>query len=305
MMAFSIIIYEEFNFEVFLPLGISYYSFKLIHFVVEYTRKGANLPYKTDQFILYLFLPTIFFAGPIQRYDLFLANIENNFSWESITYGLTRIAYGLIKQFFIIGLIINQSTLEIFQELHLSGPLDQIKTPTIWFFLLIFYLKIYLNFSAYTDLAIGASRVFGFRIMENFNWPIFAITIDNFWQRWHMTLSYWCREYIYFPILSIYRRPILASYATFAIIGLWHSFSLNRLFWGLMHGTALVVYFFLKKKRKSANKMENIFLKQAQNIFSWGVTQAFVTISMSALVIEGNDVYQVYLILCKLFFITI
>jgi alginate O-acetyltransferase complex protein AlgI len=106
----------------------------------------------------------------------------------------------------------------------------------------LFFAYAYLDFAAYSDIAIGSSRLFGIRIIENFNFPFVARNINEFWQRWHMSLSGWCRAYVYMPTIGLTRNPYLAIYATMATIGIWHEGSLTWLCWGLYHATGIVVY---------------------------------------------------------------
>jgi alginate O-acetyltransferase complex protein AlgI len=108
----------------------------------------------------------------------------------------------------------------------------------------------YLDFSAYSDIAIGSSQLFGIRIMENFNWPIFAENISVFWKRWHMTLSGWCQTYIYLPVIGLTRNPYVATYLTFIAIGLWHSGTTGALAWGLYHGTGISVFGYWNRYRR-------------------------------------------------------
>jgi alginate O-acetyltransferase complex protein AlgI len=120
----------------------------------------------------------------------------------------------------------------------------------VWKFMIAAYLQMYLGFSAYTDLAVGASRLFGLKIAENFNWPIFASNITEFWKRWHMSLANWCMTYIYMPTLGKWRNPYLASYVTFIIMGVWHAGALPWIAWGLYHATGLAAYQWWGKYRR-------------------------------------------------------
>ncbi len=186
---------------------------------------------------------------------------------------------------------------------------SKLATLDLWGYLTLYYLTLYLNFSAYTDIAIGTSRFFGFRIMENFNFPILATSIDEFWRRWHMTLTNWCREYVYQPVLGLWRRPMIASYATFVVIGLWHEFSLSRILWGVLHGSALIGYFSWKRRfgrrtRKPANQPKSIGARAA-DIGGWLATQLFVIVSMCALVVDGNNLLDVGKLFLRLFFIRV
>lgn len=222
-----------------IPLGISYFTFKLIHYALEVGRgniKDRSLP----TFFCYIFLFPIFTAGPIERLDHFIANREENLDLQSLAQGAMRIVQGLIKKLVISDMVLANgfSDLTTWQALH--DP--TVTTPVLWLYMITAYLTMYMDFSAYSDIAIGASRLFGLRIMENFNWPILAPNISDFWKRWHMSLVNWCMAYIYMPVLGLRRNPYLAVYATFIVIALWHAASWNWIAWGIYHATGLTIF---------------------------------------------------------------
>lgn len=224
------------------PLGISYFTFKLIHYAVE-TARGNITNRSLSTFFCYIFLFPIFTAGPIERFDHFLANIETRFDPQSAVEGLTRIAFGLIKIFLIAKLIqAGMQPLGIPTAERLIATFNTVEIWKVWAFLALTYLYAYVDFSAYTDIAIGASRLFGIKIMENFNFPILAVNISDFWKRWHMTLAGWCQTYIYMPVLARTRTPYAAVFITFTAMGLWHGATMGWLLWGLYHATGVALY---------------------------------------------------------------
>lgn len=226
--------------EILIPLGVSYFTFKLIHYIIELGRDGFA-PHRFDQFLTYVFLFPIFTAGPIERYDHFQSNRESDSLQRDLVEGFTRIIYGLIKKYFISGVLLlgllNSKTAD-----DLLWRIDTIEQYKVYGFLVITYLIVYLDFSAYSDIAIGSSRLLGFRIMENFNWPILATNITILWQRWHMTFSSWCRSYVYMPSIAYTRNTYVAVLLTFLAIGLWHGGALNWIFWGLYQGVGVCFY---------------------------------------------------------------
>ena len=225
------------------PLGISYFTFKLMHYAIE-TARGTITDRSLDKFFAYVFLFPTFAAGPIERYDHFLANLAPAPDRNAIATGLTRIAVGLIKVT-IVGALIVPANLPggipatANDALAAAGHLPVWRA---WAFVIVTYLQEYVNFSAYSDIAIGASLLFGIRIMENFNFPVIAANISEFWRRWHMTLSGWCQTYVYMPVMARTRSIVLATFATFVLIGLWHGVTLPWLAWGLFHSTGVAIY---------------------------------------------------------------
>jgi alginate O-acetyltransferase complex protein AlgI len=229
------------------PLGISYFTFKLIHYAVEVTRSNIT-DRSLQRFFCYIFLYPIFSAGPIERFDHFLTNRDETWKLQSMVEGVTRIVQGLIKMFVIARLLIAQllqpwvSGGNVHTVGDLISQLRSLEAYEVWGYLALAFLYAYMDFSAYSDIAIGASRLYGFRIMENFNFPIAACNISDFWRRWHMTLAGWCQSYVYLPTIGLTRRPYMAVYCTFIAMGLWHGGVWNWLFWGLYHATGVSLY---------------------------------------------------------------
>lgn len=218
------------------PLGLSYFTFKLIHYVVEVSRRGIkdrSLP----RYLCWAFLFPTFTAGPIERFDHFLKETVERMSLPLALEGLARIGVGLVKKFVVVELVLVKLVAEAG-----GAPADLATTAGAWRHCLTTFLSVYLDFSAYSDLAIGTSLLFGYRIMENFDWPILARNIGEFWKRWHMTLVGWCRSYVYLPTIGKTRNPYLAVYALCVAVGLWHAGTLSYLLWGLYHATGVVVF---------------------------------------------------------------
>jgi len=135
----------------------------------------------------------------------------------------------------------------------LVAHLHDISTWEAWRFLILSFFLFYLDFSAYSDIAIGSSRLLGFRIAENFNWPILATNPAAYWKRWHISLSGWCQAYVYLPVIGLTRNPYMAVFASFTCIGLWHAGNWNWLAWGLYHAcvvTAFQAWARFRKRRK-------------------------------------------------------
>lgn len=229
---------------ILIPLGISYFTFKLIHYLIEVSR-GNIRDRSLSKFFCYIFLFPIFTAGPIERFDHFIANIDSTWRSEFTVIGLTRIFQGLAK-IAIISLLTylqEESFTEYIPNLSdLQDDVNAISTSQMWGYVIFAYIIAYMDFSAYCDIAIGASRLFGLTIMENFSWPILATNISDFWKRWHRTLANWCQTYVYMPIIGHTRNPYLAAYGTFITMGLWHGATAPWVMWGLYHASGISIY---------------------------------------------------------------
>ena len=232
-----------------IPLGLSYFTFKLIHYVVEFSRRKIR-DRSLWRFLSFVFLFPIFTAGPIERFDHFLEQAEDHPTREAMVEGLMRIVVGLVKKLVIVELVLDLALV----KLDHSSALDS-GTLVAWKICITSFLTTYLDFSAYSDIAIGTSRLFGLRILENFNWPILAPNIGEFWNRWHMTLVGWCRSYVYLPTIGLTRNPYVAVYALCLAVGIWHAGSWSYVIWGLYHATG-VVLFQTWKRFKSRRKLK-------------------------------------------------
>ncbi len=192
-------------------------------------------------------------AGPIERVERFVQKARLNWDPEAFVYGLQRITLGVTKKLLLVdSILIHYVSGQVAWQLMQPGY-DGIELGMVWTFLIASFLYAYLDFSAYTDIAVGTARLFGYTICENFRYPIFQRNLAEFWQRWHMSLSSWCRDYVYMPVLGHSRNPKLALYASMMTIGAWHQLSFNWLAWGALHATGLVCLMKWHQLRRKLN----------------------------------------------------
>jgi alginate O-acetyltransferase complex protein AlgI len=235
-----------------IPLGISYFTFKLIHYAVE-VRRGAIEKHTLGQFMSYMLIFPIFTAGPIERFDHFQESRGAEWSMEHLAVGSTRIVHGLIKKVVIAEMVLRPAMRGFDSGSTIVTRIHVLPFYKVWVILTLYYLLIYMDFSAYSDIAIGCSRLFGIRIMENFRLPVLASNLSMYWKRWHISLSSWCQTYAYMPMLGLTRNPYIATYTSFLVMGLWHAGTLNRVGWGLYQATGVAIYMrwsVLRRKRK-------------------------------------------------------
>ncbi|MFA5319846.1 MAG: MBOAT family O-acyltransferase [Candidatus Omnitrophota bacterium] len=232
---------------IFLPLGMSYLVFRLSHYLFELYR--GNIPKSNFvDFALYaLFFPT-FLAGPVERFQRFYPQSRQAgiFSLSECNYGLFRIALGIIKKFIIADNLANL-IMPVFQS-----P-DGYSRAAVILAVYGLALRIYLDFSGYTDMAIGVSRLFGYRIMENFNKPFLQKNIALFWRHWHISVYSWIRDYFFFPLFG-FKASILKLYLgiflTMVVFHLWHAASIGFLVMGIYHGTGLILWQLFRESKK-------------------------------------------------------
>jgi len=259
------------------PVGISYFAFKLMHYALE--RGRGTLPaHNIQDFVSWMFLMPIFTSGPIERFDHFQTTKETTFRVAFVVEGLTRIAQGLVKRFILVEQLTQLCVYLAGDNLtdFAHGVGGQPGALAVWAYLFVALAVLYFDFSAYSDIAIGASRLFGFKIIENFNYPLLATSLGEFWKRWHMSLTGWCRAYVYMPVLGLTRNPHLAVIATFLLVGLWHAGSIDWAVWGLWHGSGLALS---NQWQRFAQRRKIMFFKSGPGrLVGWALTMGYVSL---------------------------
>ena len=225
--------------EVILPIGISFFTFHEITYVVDLYRNKRQAFTSFIDFALYVAMFPQLIAGPIVRFhEISEQIVERRESLDGFFYGTMRFSLGLIKK-----VIIANQCAEIADAVFSlgNGALD---TKTAWLGVFAYTLQIYFDFSAYSDMAIGLGNMFGFQLPENFNRPYSAVSITDFWRRWHITLSRFFRDYVYIPLGGNRRsasRTYLNLIIVFLLCGMWHGANWTFLVWGVYHGVLLII----------------------------------------------------------------
>ena len=228
--------------SVAVPLGISFYSFEAISYLVDIKQRREEPVRFKDLCLFIMFWPHLI-AGPIVRVRELIPQLrfQRRFEPGFILLGLDRIIWGLVQK----NVIVNALAFRVDNGFQSRAAMLNTTLDT-WFLALAFGLEIYFDFSAYTNLAIGTAQLLGITLPDNFRYPYHARTPPEFWSRWHMTLSRWVRDYLFFPINVKYGGAALPLYASLlgimALIGLWHGAGWGFLLWGLLQGIYLVAY---------------------------------------------------------------
>jgi alginate O-acetyltransferase complex protein AlgI len=223
--------------QILLPIGVSFITFQAISYLVDVANGRERALAKLVDYAMYIAMFPHSIAGPIVRYHTIAAQIrERPFTWESFCFGSIRFSYGLAKKVLIadpIGVIADYA--------FKSGA--DLALPAAWVGVLAFTLQVYFDFSGYSDMAIGLARIFGFTFPENFNRPFAAVSVTDFWRRWHITLSTWFRDYVFIPLggsrstpLTTYRNLLIV----FLLVGFWHGANWTFICFGLYHGLWMV-----------------------------------------------------------------
>lgn len=224
--------------EIALPIGISFFTFQIMSYTIDVYNRNVEPQRNFLKLALYISLFPQLIAGPIVRY----IDVEKQLTWRECTAektarGMIRFSMGLAKK------VIISNTVAVICD-SIFAVTNALPSVTAWVGVICYALQIYYDFSGYSDMAIGMGHMLGFDFLENFNYPYISCSVQEFWRRWHISLSSWFRDYLYIPLGGNRRgkaRTYLNLIIVFACTGLWHGASFSFLVWGLYHGLFLVI----------------------------------------------------------------
>jgi len=282
--------------NILLPLGISFFTFEFIHYLVDVYR-GAKPLTNFWWFALFAaFFPSQI-AGPIKRFQDFDEQLKANHKFDPVLFkeGLALIFVGLFKKM-VLGDNLGHVVAIGFNNVAQMGTLDA------WLAAIGFTIQIYIDFSGYTDIGRGSAQLLGFRLPPNFNWPFLSHSLTEFWRRWHISLSTWLRDYLFIPMggsrVSNWKLK-RNLFITMALGGLWHGADWHYVIWGVFHGTGLV---FSKDWSDLVDRTP--FLKRMQPHPLWhcsGVIFVFVFLIFAGILFRSTDVPQALHVASRLF----
>ena len=234
-----------------LPIGISFYTFQTMSYPIDLYCHDTDPQKKFINFGAYVTMFPQLIAGPIVRYrDIASMLDDRKENYAQFASGVQRFTVGLCKK-----VLLANSAGTVWKFVTALAP-GETSVLTAWLGILFYAFQIYFDFSGYSDMAIGLGRMFGFEFLENFNYPYISKSITDFWRRWHMSLSYWFRDYVYIPLggnrLGL-KRQIINILIVWLLTGFWHGASWNFVLWGLFYGLVLIVekVFLLKHLEKA------------------------------------------------------
>ena len=264
--------------NIILPVGISFYTFQTMSYTIDVYRKKLE---PTKDFISFASFVSFFpqlVAGPIERASNLLPQILNRreFQYEQGVQGLRLILWGMFKK-----VVIADSLAPRVDDIF--GNYQDLGGGTLWLGAIYFAFQIYCDFSGYSDIAIGTSKLFGFELKSNFKFPYFSRNIGEFWRRWHISLSTWFRDYLYIPLGGSQKgkwKSIRNIFIIFLVSGFWHGANWTFIIWGLFHSILFLPSFIFKTNRKYTNSIigENTFLPTPKEFLQVGTTFVLVTI---------------------------
>ncbi len=263
------------NFDILLPVGISFYTFQALSYTMDVYRK--DLPAEKNLFYYALFVS--FFpqlvAGPIERSSNLLPQLKKPTSpnGENIRKGLLLMGYGFIQKMVIADRI------AIFVNTVYNGNIRSQSGSVLLLATLLFGIQVYCDFCGYSNIARGAAQILNINLMKNFNTPYFAVSVRDFWRRWHISLSSWFKDYLYFPLGGSRKgtiRKYLNTFIVFIVSGLWHGANFTFIIWGALHGLYQILGDILKPVREFFKKLLHI----EDGRFSTRLLQMGVTYSL-------------------------
>ena len=243
--------------EIALPIGISFFTFQALSYVIDVYRGAVEVQKNYLNILLYItFFPQLI-AGPIVKYrDINRQITDRSQSAEKIARGLRRFICGLAKKVFIA------NTMGQVADVLFAQDVSTLSIPVAWLGAVAYLFQIYYDFSGYSDMAIGLGLMFGFEFKENFMYPYGAVSVQDFWRRWHISLSTWFKEYLYFPLGGNRKgkaRTAVNRIIVFFFTGLWHGANWTFVLWGLWHGLFLLIEEYVPFMRRLPKALGHIY----------------------------------------------
>jgi len=285
---FNFVFSTDFKSNGVLPIGISFYLFQIMSYVIDVYRQEVKVQKSFLLLATYISLFPQLIAGPIVRYETIEDQLNNRFeSVDQLYSGFRRFLIGLIKK-----VVIANNVALVANLAFVDTALGDLNFTLAWIGAIAYTLQIYFDFSGYSDMAIGLGEMFGFHFLENFNYPYTAISITDFWRRWHISLSSWFKDYLYIPLggnRQGIRKQIRNILIVWALTGLWHGAAWNFIAWGLYFAFVLI--------------MEKLFLlkilERLPKVIRW--LYSILIIIVSWVIFNSSSIHQIYYFLLNMF----
>jgi len=291
------IFYEMPFFNVLLPVGISFYTFQTLSYTIDVYNGKTGAQKHLGVFAVYVsFFPQLV-AGPIERSNHLLPQFfrKHDFSYNRVKSGLQKMLWGFFKK------IVIADNLAILVD-GVYNNVGNYNGLALIVATIFFTFQIYCDFSGYSDIAIGTAKVMGFELRENFKRPYFSKSIREFWQRWHITLSTWFKDYVYIPLggnRTIKWRWYYNIFITFLVSGLWHGANWTFVIWGALHGTYLIIALALTNPKK---QFSSLIQKQSKSFNKLlDVTITFLLVTFAWIFFRANNLDDAIYIISNLF----
>ena len=280
--------------DVIMPIGISFYTFQAMSYLIDVYRREVPAQKDVFKLALYIVLFPQLVAGPIVKYHDVCEQIDNRtIEFKNVIIGFKRFITGLAKK-----VLIANTLAEVVDKIFAQAP-ENLTTGVSWLGAEAYCLQLYYDFSGYSDMAIGLGLMFGFRFLENFNYPYISKSITEFWRRWHISLATWFKLYLYIP-LGGNRKGAVRTYwnlfAVFLVTGIWHGAAWSYVAWGIWNGIFIVIerFFGLDK-----DKNDRWYVSAAKHVY------AFFAIVWGMIIFRAESLSYAYEYICRMLHIDV
>jgi alginate O-acetyltransferase len=280
--------------DVIMPIGISFYTFQAMSYLIDVYRREVPAQKDVYKLALYIVLFPQLVAGPIVKYHDVCEQIDNRtIEFKNVIIGFKRFITGLAKK-----VLIANTLAEVVDKIFAQAP-ENLTTGVSWLGAVAYCLQLYYDFSGYSDMAIGLGLMFGFRFLENFNYPYISKSITEFWRRWHISLATWFKLYLYIP-LGGNRKGAVRTYwnlfAVFLVTGIWHGAAWSYVAWGIWNGIFIVIerFFGLDK-----DKNDRWYVSAAKHVY------AFFAIVWGMIIFRAESLSYAYEYICRMLYIDV
>lgn len=280
--------------DVIMPIGISFYTFQAMSYLIDVYRREVPAQKDVYKLALYIVLFPQLVAGPIVKYHDVCEQIDNRtIEFKNVIIGFKRFITGLAKK-----VLIANTLAEVVDKIFAQAP-ENLTTGVSWLGAVAYCLQLYYDFSGYSDMAIGLGLMFGFRFLENFNYPYISKSITEFWRRWHISLATWFKLYLYIP-LGGNRKGAVRTYwnlfAVFLVTGIWHGAAWSYVVWGIWNGIFIVFerFFGLDK-----DKNDRWYVSAAKHVY------AFFAIVWGMIIFRAESLSYAYEYICRMLHIDV
>lgn len=280
--------------DIIMPIGISFYTFQAMSYLIDVYRREVPAQKDVYKLALYIVLFPQLVAGPIVKYHDVCEQIDNRtIEFKNVIIGFKRFITGLAKK-----VLIANTLAEVVDKIFAQAP-ENLTTGVSWLGAVAYCLQLYYDFSGYSDMAIGLGLMFGFRFLENFNYPYISKSITEFWRRWHISLATWFKLYLYIP-LGGNRKGAVRTYwnlfAVFLVTGIWHGAAWSYVAWGIWNGIFIVIerFFGLDK-----DKNDRWYVSAAKHVY------AFFAIVWGMIIFRAESLSYAYKYICRMLHIDV
>ena len=280
--------------DIIMPIGISFYTFQAMSYLIDVYRREVPAQKDVYKLALYIVLFPQLVAGPIVKYHDVCEQIDNRtIEFKNVIIGFKRFITGLAKK-----VLIANTLAEVVDKIFAQAP-ENLTTGVSWLGAVAYCLQLYYDFSGYSDMAIGLGLMFGFRLLENFNYPYISKSITEFWRRWHISLATWFKLYLYIP-LGGNRKGAVRTYwnlfAVFLVTGIWHGAAWSYVAWGIWNGIFIVIerFFGLDK-----DKNDRWYVSAAKHVY------AFFAIVWGMIIFRAESLSYAYEYICRMLHIDV